>query len=160
MISAVYTHTLSVGHACDLGYVLASRRYAQLKLKASMTCDEMQLAQQPPLLDLDCERLQLAIKASEFKFGELPIAGLDDLDCNVPKAEIVAAKKRLVDAQKAQQRQAKARQQLTVRSRSSSPAAPRTAPRLLHCRALRPLLPRSSPATAALIVRERRTHSP
>merc|ERR1711871_1288670 len=57
----------------------------------------------------------MAIKASEFKFGELPISGLDDLDCNVPKAEIVAAKKRLVDAQKAQARQAKARQQLHVR---------------------------------------------
>ena len=54
--------------------------FAQLKLKAAKICDEMQKAQEPMLLDLDSKRLQTAIKASEFKFGELPISGLGDLD--------------------------------------------------------------------------------
>jgi len=89
--------------------------FAQLKLKASKTCDAMQKLQLPELLDLQVSKLTEAIKASEFKFGELPIAGLDDLDCNVPKSEIEKAKNRLRDASKAQARQSRARSQLQVR---------------------------------------------
>ena len=89
--------------------------FAQLKLKAAKICDEMQKAQEPMLLDLDSKRLQTAIKASEFKFGELPISGLGDLDCNVPSSELQKARYRLKDAEKAQQRQRKARSQLQAR---------------------------------------------
>jgi len=89
--------------------------FAQKKLVAAKTCDEMQKAQEPKLLDLDFNRLQTAIKASEFKFGVLPIAGLDELECNVPKAELTKAKDRLRDADRAQKRQQRARSQLSVR---------------------------------------------
>jgi hypothetical protein len=89
--------------------------YAQQKLKASRACDEMQQAQVPELLDLDIPLLLKAIKACEFKFGELPIAGLDELDCNVPKAELELARTRLHDATRAQARQARARTSLSVR---------------------------------------------
>lgn len=114
--------------------------YAQLKLKASLVCDEMQQAQVADLLDLDIGRLQKAIAAAEFKFGVLPIAGLNDdfvdgvpgagypnppapddkkkaegLDCAIPKDELTLARTRLRDASKAQTRQQKARTQLRVR---------------------------------------------
>ena len=89
--------------------------FAQLKLKASKTCDEMQKAQLPKLLDLDLDRLKKAIKACEFKFGNLEIAGLDELECNVPRTELDAARGRLKDADRAQKRQARARSQLQVR---------------------------------------------
>ena len=89
--------------------------YAQLKMKAAKCCDEMQKAQVAPLLDLNLDRLRVAIKACEFKFGNLEINGLDELDCNVPKEELEKARSRLRDADRAQKRQARARSQLQVR---------------------------------------------
>ena len=105
--------------------------YAQLKLKASKVCNEMQQAQVADLLVLDIPRLQKAISASEYKFGVLPINGLKDefvegppgpdgkkpegLECSIPKEELVLARNRLRDASKAQMRLQKARTQLRVR---------------------------------------------
>jgi len=89
--------------------------FAQIKLRASKACDAMQKLQLPELLDLPTSKLAEAIKACEFKFGEMPIAGLDDLDCNVPKSELDKARQRLRDSSKAQARQARARSQLQVR---------------------------------------------
>ena len=89
--------------------------FSQTKLKASMNTDAMQQLQLPELLDLDCAALDAAIKACEVKYGELEIKGLDELICDVPKEEIDKAKVRLRDARRAQERQARARNQLTVR---------------------------------------------
>jgi hypothetical protein len=75
----------------------------------------MQHAQLAELLELDVGRLQRAIKACEFKFGEMPIAGLGSLECNVPKEELERARARLREASRAQARQSKARTQLSMR---------------------------------------------
>ena len=69
----------------------------------------MLAAQAPELLALDCAKLTQAITQASAKFGELPIAGLDELDCNVPAEEITKAKGRLNDARRAQARQQRAR---------------------------------------------------
>jgi len=89
--------------------------FAQMKLKVGKTCDEMLRAQEPELLDLDLNRLQTAIKACDVKCGDLPIAGLGEQECDVPKDELAKARARLKEADRVQKRQQRARSQLTVR---------------------------------------------
>ncbi len=89
--------------------------FAQKKLAVSTTCDAMQVLCEPELLDIDGAALQAAIVKCEEKFADMTVAGMGELEMNVPKEEVTKAKARLAAGLKAQARQAKARTQLQAR---------------------------------------------